>query len=125
MDKCQLKVYQSRFWRSFVQKWFNFFKNQSKGTALRSPFHSESEKHKCSWYSGMQHSQIHITHFFFPKSRCGLGKGMRCTPFCSLSGDRLSVLHVPQAHRLTMFIYFFHKQLKSIQLLYYTSSLLF
>ena len=39
MDKCQLKVYQSRFWRSFVQKWFNFFKNQSKGTALRSPFH--------------------------------------------------------------------------------------
>ena len=48
---------------------------------------------------------IHITHFLL--SRCGLGEGMKYAAFCSLSGYRLSVLHVPQEHNLTMFIIFY------------------
>ena len=67
--------------------------------------HTEGYKLKFSWYSGLPHSLIHITPFFL--SRCGLGKGMKYTPCCSLSGYRLSVLHVPQAHRLTTFIFFY------------------
>ena len=70
--------------------------------------HTGGNKLKFCWYSGLQNSPIHITLVFL--SGCELGKGMKYTPFCSLSGYRL--LHEPQAHRLTMLV-FLHKQHKS------------
>jgi hypothetical protein len=114
-------VYHSRFWRSFRRKMSEFHPGAMEGYIQNLKIHTEGDKLKFSWYSGLSHSLIHITHFFL--SRCGLGKGMkhRPTPFCSFSGYRLSVLHVPQAH-----CFFLHKQHKSaIKLLYYASSLLF
>ena len=46
--------------------------------------HTEGEKLKIRRYSGLPNSLIHIAHFLL--SRCGLGKGTKYTPFCSLSG---------------------------------------
>ena len=96
-----------KFWAKVL-----FFQEQSKGTTLhyrgvysKLKIHTEGNKLKFSWYSDRPHSLIHITHFSL--SRCGLGKGMKYTPFCSLSGYRLSGLHAPQAHRLTMFFFFY------------------
>ena len=111
MEKCQLTVYQSRF-RVLVlgKKYLISFRINRKGLhyAMKGyiqnfKIHTEVNKLKFSWYSGLPHSLIRITHFVL--SCCGLGKGMKYPPFCSLPGYRLSVLHVPQEHRLTMFFY--------------------
>ena len=67
--------------------------------------HTEGNKLKFSLYSDLPHSLIHITHFFL--SCCGLG--MEYTAFCSLLEYRLSVLHVPQAYRLTIVFVFYDK----------------
>ena len=42
--------------------------------------HTEDNKLKFSWYSGLPHSLVHITHYFL--SHCGLDVS---TPFCSFS----------------------------------------
>ena len=105
----------SRFWRSLGRKRISFLPGSIKRDYIQN-FKINTEgnttKPKFRWYSDLPHSLIHITHFFL--SRCGLGKGMKYTPFCSLSGYPQSVLHVPQAHRSTMFLFFFlQKQYKS------------
>ena len=63
------------------------------------------------------HTVWSTLHTFF------LGKGMKYTPFCSLSGYRLSVY---PKHIVWPCLFFLHKQHEStIQFLYYASSLLF
>jgi hypothetical protein len=112
MEKCQLTFHQSRFWRNSGRK----------GTTLRygGVFKSLKYIQKVTSLNSVG-ILIHITHFFLP--RCGLDKGMKYTPFSSLSGYRLSVLH--PKHIVYLCLIFLHKQHNStIQLLYYASSLL-
>ena len=104
MEKCQLIVYHSRFWRGFRRKMSEFLPGAMEGYIQNLKIHTEGDKLKFSWYSGLSHSLIHITHFFL--SRCGLGKGMKYTPFCSLSGYR-DYRYPKQLHLLTMFIFFY------------------
>ena len=117
MEKCQLTVYQSRFWRNFgVKKYLITSRTKQKGLhyAIEGyiqnfKIHTEGNKLKFGQlvFSPAAQSDPQYTGLHFFLSRCGLGKGMKYTPFCSLSGYRLSMLHVPQAHRLTMFIFYF------------------
>ena len=111
MEKCQLTVYQRGFFLGAKNYLISSRSNQKglhyamERNIQNLKIYPEGDKLKFNWYSGLPHSLIHITHFFL--SCCGLGKGMKHTPCFSLSGYRLSVLYVSQAHCLIMFIFLY------------------